>query len=115
MAILKRARAQGHRVLLGGLYGNYTISWKGWSQTVSHLLRGRLFLAFRQWQLYYRSTADSRWVALRKLLLEPLVPARLGDWADRWRRPRRVAPLAGNCASVDKVAAHTAIHCGGAE
>ncbi|HET9688791.1 MAG TPA: asparagine synthase-related protein, partial [Pseudolabrys sp.] len=37
MAILQRARAQGLRVLLGGLYGNYTISWNGWSQTVGHL------------------------------------------------------------------------------
>jgi asparagine synthase (glutamine-hydrolysing) len=92
MAILQRARAQGRRVLLGGLYGNYTISWNGWSQTVGHLLRGRLLLAFRQWHLYYRTTPYSRWVALRKLLLDPLIPARLGDWADRRRRPTRVAP-----------------------
>jgi len=109
MAILQRARAQGHRVLLGGLYGNYTISWNGWSQTVSHLLRGRLFLAFRQWQLYYRTTPYSRWVALRKLLLEPLVPARLGDWADRWRRPRRVAPWQDHAAIDANFAAEMAI------
>ena len=32
MAMLHRARAQGRRVLLGGLHGNYTISWNGWSQ-----------------------------------------------------------------------------------
>ena len=38
MAILQRARAQGRRVLLSGLYGNYTISWNGWSQAASHLL-----------------------------------------------------------------------------
>ncbi len=91
LAILKRARTQGRRVLLGGLYGNYTISWNGWSQTVTHLLNGRLFLAYRQWQHFYRSTPYSRWVALRKLLLEPMVPARIGDWANRRRRPNRIA------------------------
>jgi asparagine synthase (glutamine-hydrolysing) len=92
MAILQRARARGRRVLLSGLYGNYTISWNGWSQTVGHMLHGRLLLAYRQWQHYYRSTSYSRWVALRKLLVEPLIPARLGNWADRRRHPFRIAP-----------------------
>ena len=91
-AILQRAHARGRRVLLGGLHGNYTISWNGWSQTAAHLLHGRLLLAWSQLQLYYRCTPYSRWVALRKLLLEPLVPAPLGDWADRRRRPTRIAP-----------------------
>ena len=40
LAILRLARTQGRRVLLGGLFGNYTISWRGWSQAVDHLLRG---------------------------------------------------------------------------
>lgn len=92
LAILQRARAQGRRVLLGGLYGNYTISWNGWSQTVTHLLRGRPLLAYRQWRHFYRCTPYSRWVALRKLLLEPMVPARLGDWVDHRRYPTRTAP-----------------------
>ncbi len=91
LGILRLARAQGRRVLLGGLYGNYTISWNGWSQAVAHLLHGRLLTAYRQWQLYYRRTSYSRWVALRKLFVEPLVPARLGNWADRRRRPNRIA------------------------
>jgi asparagine synthase (glutamine-hydrolysing) len=89
---LHRARTQGRRVLLSGLYGNYTISWNGWSQAAGHLLHGRLLSAYRQWRLYYRSTPHSRWVAFRKLLIEPLIPAPLGDWADRRRRPRRAAP-----------------------
>jgi asparagine synthase (glutamine-hydrolysing) len=89
---LQRARMRGQRVLLGGLYGNYTISWDGWSQAAGHLLRGRLLLAYRQWRLYYRNTPYSRWVAFRKLLIEPVIPARLGDWADRRRRPNRAAP-----------------------
>jgi len=89
---LQRARMHGQRVLLSGLYGNYTISWDGWSQAAGHLLRGRLLQAYRQWRLYYRNTPYSRWVALRKLLIEPIIPARLGDWADRRRHPNRVAP-----------------------
>ena len=79
-------------MLLGGLYGNTTISWNGWSQAAVHLQRGRLLTAYRQWQLYYRRTSYSRWVALRKLFVEPLVPERLGNWADRRRHPNRIAP-----------------------
>jgi asparagine synthase (glutamine-hydrolysing) len=86
MAILQRARAQGRRVLLGGLHGNTTISWNGWSQTAGHLLRGRLLLAYQQWRLFYRNTPYSRWAALQKLIVEPLIPTRLGDWKDHRRR-----------------------------
>ena len=89
---LRRARAQGARVLLGGLSGNSTISWNGWSQAAAHLVHGRLVTAARQWRLYYRRTPYSRWVALRKLLIEPLVPQRLAEWAERRRHPDRSAP-----------------------
>ena len=85
MAMLQRARAQGRRVLLGGLHGNYTISWNGWSQAPGHLARGRLLLAFRQWRQFYRNTPYSRWTALRKLLIDPLIPRRVDDWAHRRR------------------------------
>ena len=85
MAMLQRARAQGRRVLLGGLHGNYTISWNGWSQAPRHLARGRLLLAFQQWRQFYRNTPYSRWTALRKLLIEPLIPRRVDDWAHRRR------------------------------
>ncbi len=89
--VLRRARAQGRRVLLGGLYGNHTISWNGWSQTAGHLKRGKLLTAYRQWRLYYRRTPYSRWVALRKLFVEPLVPRRLTNWADRRYHKYRIA------------------------
>ena len=52
LAILRLARAQGRRVLLGGFHGNCTISWNGWSQAVTHLKHGRLLTALRQWQLF---------------------------------------------------------------
>jgi asparagine synthase (glutamine-hydrolysing) len=92
LAIPRRARAQGRRVLLGGAHGNYTISWFGWSQTADHFMRGRLLTVYRQWRLYYRLSIDSRWVAFRKLVIEPLVPRRLGDWGNRRRHRRQIAP-----------------------
>ena len=102
-ATLQRARARGRRVLLSGLYGNYTISWNGWSQAAGHLLHGRLLLAYRQWRLYYRSTPYSRWVAFRKLLIEPLMPAPLGNWADRRRRPHADRGLAGSRSNPNSI------------
>jgi asparagine synthase (glutamine-hydrolysing) len=92
LAILGRARALGRRVLLGGLYGNSTISWDGWAQTATHLRHGRLLTALRQWRLYYRCTGHSGATSLRKLVVEPLVPKRLVDWLDRRRHPMRAAP-----------------------
>jgi asparagine synthase (glutamine-hydrolysing) len=92
LAIQRLARAQGRRVLLGGSYGNYTISWSGWSQATDHLRRGRLFTAYRQWRLFFRRSPHSRWVSLRKLFIEPLVPRKLAYWSNRRRSPQFVAP-----------------------
>jgi asparagine synthase (glutamine-hydrolysing) len=101
IATLQRARAQGRRVLLGGLHGNYTISWNGWSQASDHLARGRLLLAYRQWRQFYRNSPYSRWTALRKLLIEPLIPGRLGDWTRRHRSAtwREHAPIRADFAA----------------
>jgi asparagine synthase (glutamine-hydrolysing) len=85
LAIPRLARAQGRRVLLGGQWGNYTISWSGWSQTVGHLLAGRVVTAFRQWSQFYRHSPDSRATAFRKLFVEPLAPERIADWVHRRR------------------------------
>ncbi|HET7805867.1 MAG TPA: asparagine synthase-related protein [Pseudolabrys sp.] len=91
IGVLDQARRENCRVLLGGLHGNCTISWDGWSQTVSQLLRGRFLLAHRQWRLYYRTTPFSRPVAFKKLFIDPLVPLPVGNWVDRRRRPNRTA------------------------
>lgn len=80
LAILRLARKQGRRVLLGGLHGNSTISWSGWSQAADHLRRGRWLTALRQWNLYYRRTPHSRWTTTRSLFLDPLMPTWFGDW-----------------------------------
>jgi asparagine synthase (glutamine-hydrolysing) len=85
LAITRLARAQGRRVLLGGQWGNFTISWFGWSQAADHLLRGRLLTAYRQWRMYYRNSSDSGSVAFRKLFIEPLAPERMANWAHRRR------------------------------
>jgi len=91
LATLRLARAQGRRVLLGGFHGNCTISWNGWSQAVTHLKCGRLLTALRQWRLFYRHSPYSRWAALQKLFVEPLLPERWGNWADRRDHPTRPA------------------------
>jgi asparagine synthase (glutamine-hydrolysing) len=85
LAIPRLAKAQGRRVLLGGNWGNMTISWDGWSQCLDHLTRGRLLTAYRQWRLYYDLTIESRSVAFRRLFIEPLASRSLGDWAHRRR------------------------------
>jgi asparagine synthase (glutamine-hydrolysing) len=83
--------------MLGGLMGNFTISWSGLSQTADHLKRGRLLTAYRQWRLFYRNSSDSRWTAFRKLFIDPLAPDVMARWANRWRH-RGVPPWAEHAA-----------------
>jgi len=109
LALLRQARAQGRRVLLGGLCGNSTVSWSGWSQAAVHLKRGRLLTVYRQWRLYYRYSALSRWAAWRKLLVEPLLPDRLSDWIERRRHPGRIAAWLAHAAIRPDFAAAMAV------
>ena len=109
LAILRLARAQGRRVVLGGFHGNCTISWNGWSQSVAHLLCGRWWTAFRQGQMFYRHSPYSRWAALRKLFIEPLLPERVGNWADRRRHPGRLAAWRDHAAIRPDFAAAMAV------
>ncbi|MGA8614108.1 MAG: asparagine synthase-related protein [Xanthobacteraceae bacterium] len=95
LAIPRAARGQGRRVLLGGLFGNSTISWSGWSQTIDHLLAGRLITALLQWRLYYRCSPDSRWSAFHRLILEPLLAAR---WPRSTAPRHRTAPWSNHSA-----------------
>jgi asparagine synthase (glutamine-hydrolysing) len=100
LAIPRLARAQGVRVLLGGAYGNYTISWSGWAQAVDHLLQGRFVTAWRQWGQFYKSSPDSRWLSFCKLMVDPLLPVSVGNWIDRrhlgsaarWREHAAIRP-----------------------
>ena len=105
LAMLRAARAQGRRVLLGGLFGNSTISWNGWSQALAHLKRGRLLTAYRQWQLYYRRTPYSALEALRKLFLAPLFPDMSGRQAGRgtppWQAHSAIRPEFAAAMAVD--------------
>jgi asparagine synthase (glutamine-hydrolysing) len=86
LAIPRLAREQGRRVLLSGGFGNYTISWIGWSQPIEHLLKGRLITACRQWWQYYLRSSNSAFTVLRKLFIDPLVPERLSDKARAFGR-----------------------------
>jgi asparagine synthase (glutamine-hydrolysing) len=109
LAIRRIARAHGRRVLLGGVHGNLTISWSGWSQAIDHLLRGRLITAFRQWRQIYRQSSDSGWSCLRKLFVDPLVPGSLAAWTDRRRQPNRLGPWQEHAAIRPAFAAETRI------
>ncbi len=86
LAIGRLARGQGVRVLLGGLFGNATVSWDGWSQTAEHFRHGRLIRALLQWRQYYRLSPYSNWESLQKLIAEPMTPAWVDDWLNRRRR-----------------------------
>jgi len=109
LALLRQARTQGRRVLLGGLQGNCTISWNGWSQSVTHLKRGRLLTAWRQWRQFYRQSPYSRRRALHRLFIEPLLPERLGEGAERRRHSGRIAPWQDHAAIREDFAAAVAV------
>ena len=85
LAVLRLARADNRRVMLGGFLGNNTVSWDGWSQTSRHLLRGRLRLAYRHYRAFYRASTFSRWISFRRLFVDPLWSDRQIDWMDWWR------------------------------
>jgi asparagine synthase (glutamine-hydrolysing) len=86
LAIPRRAREKGVRVLLSGEHGNATISWNGWAQTAEHLLNGRLWITCRQLRQFYRTSSYSSWTAFEKLILEPLLPLPVADWVSRQAR-----------------------------
>jgi hypothetical protein len=75
-----------------------------------YLKRGRLLTAYRQWHLCYRRTSYSRWVALRKLFVEPLAPERVSNWADRRRHPTCMAAWQDHAAIWPDFAAVSAFH-----
>lgn len=86
LGLLRQAQRQGRRVLLGGLHGNSTISWNGWSQAADALKRGRLLTALWQWRLYYRLTPYSPRQSLHRLFVAPLAAEFARGWALRRRR-----------------------------
>jgi asparagine synthase (glutamine-hydrolysing) len=92
LAILRLARQQGRRVLLGGLFGNYTISWTGWSQSIDHLARGRVGLAYQQWRQCYRLSPYSRLATLFTLFLNPVLPSWVTRSVYRLQNPSSPGP-----------------------
>jgi len=112
LGMLRAARAQGRRVLLGGLFGNSTISWNGWSQAPGHLKRGRLLAAYHQWRLYYRSTPYSVFESLRTLFLAPLFPnmfaRQIGRGAPPWQAHSPIHPDFAAAMAVERRAEETA-------
>jgi asparagine synthase (glutamine-hydrolysing) len=76
MDVSRAARRQGCRVLLGGQFGNLTVSWSGWSQIAEHWRGGRFVTALRQLKQYYLQSPHSVGDVGRKLLWEPLAVQR---------------------------------------
>jgi asparagine synthase (glutamine-hydrolysing) len=70
--IYRLARSAGQKVLLEGHFGNISISWAGWEQTIDHARHWRILTAWRQWQLFYNISARSRFGSFRRLFLDPL-------------------------------------------
>jgi asparagine synthase (glutamine-hydrolysing) len=105
LAILRRARFQGRRVLLVGTYGNYTISLAGWSESVDQLLGGKVLTAYRQWRLFYQQSPLSRWASFFKLFVEALLPNWLTNWNDRRRHPHGIEPWQDSAAIRPEFAA----------
>ena len=98
LAISRLARAQGRRVLLGGLYGNFTISWFGWSQTArSPAARARCSPPIASGVQYYRIVALFALGRLPQAVHRAADAGPIGEWADR-RRRHGLPALAGACA-----------------
>ena len=100
LALLRQARSQGKRVLLGGLTGNSTVSWSGWSQAAGHFKRGRLRTAYKQWRQYYCATSYSQLQSLQKLFLEPMLPPRRVA-SEAWRAHSAIRPDFAAAMQVD--------------
>jgi len=69
----------------------------------------RLLTALRHWQMFYRHSPYSRWAALQKLFVEPLLPAPLSDWIDRRSHPGRIAAWQDHAAIRPDFAAAMAV------
>jgi len=73
-AILEAARQRGVRILLTGQMGNATISWAGGGENLWPLLVSGNLAYFRRTFEKTRTTAGlSRWRAVRRFLLKPLL------------------------------------------
>jgi asparagine synthase (glutamine-hydrolysing) len=85
MDIFAAARSAGHRVMLTGEMGNFTMSYDGLQLLVELLLTGRW------WRLFNEITSSGdRWrYMLRSLTIAPIIPATLFRQYKQWRRGRR--------------------------
>jgi asparagine synthase (glutamine-hydrolysing) len=79
------AVAGGHRVLLDGLWGNFSLTWGRNSSLHWHLLRGEPVRLMREMLALHRVGGRPLSAIARHRLLRRLAPS----WIRRWRRRRR--------------------------
>ncbi len=100
LGVSRAARRQGCRVLLGGQFGNLTVSWSGWSQIAGHARRGRLITASRQLLQFYLQSPSSLREVCSQLLGEPLAAGRPGRPNEAWRSHSAINPDFASSAGV---------------
>ena len=100
LGVSRAARRQGCRVLLGGQFGNLTISWSGWSQIARHARHGRLITASRQLLQFYLQSPNSLREVCSKLLGEPLAAALQDRMNEAWRSHSAINPDFARSAGV---------------
>lgn len=83
--LFDRARAMGTRVVLGGTFGNMTLSWSGLPGLASMARRGQWGQLWREASALGRAHGVPAAVVLRRHALKPLLPPRAQSWLDDLR------------------------------
>ncbi|MET4698130.1 asparagine synthase (glutamine-hydrolyzing) [Constrictibacter sp. MBR-5] len=83
---MDRARALGARAVLGGFFGNMTLSWDGRSGLAGMARSGRWARLWREASALARTEGRSTGTVLRRHALKPLLPPRAQRWLDDRRR-----------------------------
>ncbi|MEI9994416.1 MAG: asparagine synthetase B [Rhizomicrobium sp.] len=104
-ATIDRAVAGGHRVLLDGLWGNFTLTWGANSSLHWHLLHGAPLTFLRELHANWRVSGRPFHKVLRHRLLRRLEPEALRAWRRR-RRGLGVGLEHGGFVAPDFLAAH---------
>lgn len=87
---MDRVRALGAHAVLGGFFGNMTLSWDGRSGLVGMARSGRWARLWREASALARTEGRSPGSVLRRHALKPLLPPRAQRWLDG--RRRRLSP-----------------------
>jgi asparagine synthase (glutamine-hydrolysing) len=97
--LYKTARAAGARVVMDGFGGDYTLNPRAPAWLVRLLLTGHFRLFLSEFHAYRRRTRQSLLLAIRRQIIDPLLPASFGAPYSRYRKGLHpfgpYAPLSG--------------------